>query len=185
LKIIAGQPQDALEEAQEPTQPNLDERLTDIRRLSVDSLLMGPPGFSYLKNQTINQHGIETQFAPTHSFRYSDVYGDTTIYGIDHGFKDLDIGRNDDMNAISGSSSISTGQPKLVNEVRQFIDGHYYDRPVRVEIPRILEPLPSKLLENPMNLLVSSFCSFVHLTLANASLVFRGFVEANHRSGRG
>lgn len=32
----------------------------------------------------------------------------------------------------------------------------YYDKPVPVTIPKLLEPLPDKLLENPMNLLVST-----------------------------
>jgi hypothetical protein len=36
-----------------------------------------------------------------------------------------------------------------------FETGAYYDKPVHVSIPRALEPLPSRLLENPMNLLVS------------------------------
>ena len=36
-----------------------------------------------------------------------------------------------------------------------FERGGYYDKPVQILIPRILEPLPQILLDNPMNLLVS------------------------------
>lgn len=33
-------------------------------------------------------------------------------------------------------------------------DGGYYSKPVSIFIPQNLEPLPRRLLENPMNLLV-------------------------------
>jgi len=105
-----------------------------------------------------------------------DVYRDTETWGVDRGFIDLDIGKNDDDNATSGMS------PKAVLHNQELINGspsdalpvefgfgmesndtaldvRYYDKPVPICIPRALEPLPTKLLENPMNLLVSLYSS--------------------------
>lgn len=85
----------------------------------------------------------------------------TTYYGIDPGFKDLDLGKNDDMNAIIKAFKGSTVEDDLTaaESVRFRMDRDfsgpkgYYDRPVPIKIPRDLEPLPAKLRENPMNLL--------------------------------
>ncbi|KAF8847856.1 hypothetical protein BDZ45DRAFT_709511 [Acephala macrosclerotiorum] len=120
----------------------------DLRRLSVSSLLSGPPGIPY----------------------QNDYYQDTTTWGIDRGFKDLDIGKNDDANAISGSSPVAKRDhlefvlddeghtpPEfgfgMETNNTALDSGNYYDKPVAINIPRVLEPLPNKLLENPMNLL--------------------------------
>jgi hypothetical protein len=144
----------------------------DIRRLSVHSLLSGPPGTSYQTDQTYDDENQELQ---DWSQQPHNEFDDATIYGIDRGFKDLDIGKNDDMNAISGSSPhavidhlnyIMEEGSELIpmefgfgtKENPVFENGAYYDKPVHVSIPRALEPLPSKLLENPMNLLVSVKC---------------------------
>ncbi len=127
----------------------------DLRRLSVSSLLSGPPGI-----------------LPPNERSYRDVYQDMTTWGIDRGFKDLDVGKNDDANAISGSSPVlKRDHLELVLAEGRMTPGEFgfgmesthtffdsvncYDKPVAVNIPRALEPLPSKLLENPMNLLVS------------------------------
>jgi hypothetical protein len=106
--------------------------------------------------------------------QYQDVYQDTTTWGVDRGIKDLDIGKNDDMNAITGVSPVALrdhlelvldqdgelipvefGFGMETNNTA-FENGGYYDKPVPICIPKALEPLPSKLLENPMNLLVNS-----------------------------
>lgn len=93
-----------------------------------------------------------------------------TFYGVDPGFPDLDIGRNDDANAITGlrlgngqsqdeskspaaEEDKSTGEAARGKERRLTGLKGYYERPVPVRIPRDLEPLPAKLRENPMNLL--------------------------------
>lgn len=97
-----------------------------------------------------------------------------TFYGIDRGFQDYDLGKNDDMNAIGGSSpllqreSLDTPleEPADYNWIEfgfgvdandaEEVDGGYYAKPVQIFIPHNLEPLPDRLIENPMNLLVSS-----------------------------
>ncbi|TVY82767.1 Thiamine biosynthesis regulatory protein [Lachnellula suecica] len=137
----------------------------DLRRLSVSSLLSGPPGIPY---QSAPSSNAELQ---NWSEEYQDVYQDTTTWGIDRGIKDLDIGKNDDMNAISGTSPIASRDhlELALDEDGGFVpvefgfgtETHdtafenrgYYDKPVAICIPRALEPLPNKLLENPMNLL--------------------------------
>ena len=147
-----------------PTKPSPKTHNSDLSRLSVNSLLSGPPG---MQNE---QAPISKIDYPAHD----DLqYQDTTIWGLDRGFSDLDIGNNDDMNAISGSSPV---MPKAyvspgpdidrsstpvefgfgihIPDVT-FANESYYDKPVPICIPRALEPLPHKLLENPMNLLVS------------------------------
>jgi hypothetical protein len=135
----------------------------DLRRLSVNSLLSGPAGLPSQKD--LRSDGVQDW-----SLHLVDVYQDTTTYGIDRGFKDLDIGKNDDANAITGSSPIvsrahfditSHGESLpfefgfgMETATSAFESGaSYYDKPVEIRIPRILEPLPPKLLQNPMNLL--------------------------------
>ena len=112
--------------------------------------------------------------------QYQDFYQDTITYGIDRGFKDLDIGKNDDLNAISGSSPVAMRDhlDLVIDEEGEllpvefgfgmetnssvFENGGYYDKPVAIQIPRILEPLPNKLMENHMNLLVRYDLHFAH-----------------------
>ncbi|TVY47243.1 hypothetical protein LOCC1_G004368 [Lachnellula occidentalis] len=145
--------------------PLLTQESPDLRRLSVESLLSGPPGIPHQSGTTSNSE------EPTWSGQYQDVYQGMTTWGIDRGFKDLDIGKNDDANAISGSTPITLRDhlDLVLNEDggympvefgfgtethnTAFENGGYYERPVAICIPRALEPLPSKLLENPMNLL--------------------------------
>jgi hypothetical protein len=162
--ITASQPQTLLDQVQDLTQSYPSQRLPDVRRLSVSSLLSTPPGRPYLRNQTTSNASDEKQFESPPSPPYYAIYDATTTWGIDRGIKDLDIGRNDDMNAITGSSPVDNGHLEHVTGIGGFRDG-YYDKPVPINIPRILEPLPTKLLENPMNLLVGSFSSFVQITL--------------------
>jgi hypothetical protein len=86
-----------------------------------------------------------------------------TFYGIDWGFPDRDLGKNDDMNAIGGSSpslqreSLDTpleepAEDYFCNEFgfgdkandSEEADSGYYSKPVSIYIPRNLEPLPMK-----------------------------------------
>ena len=90
-------------------------------------------------------------------------------YGLDRGHSDLDIPKNYDIAAIDGASPFQHSEPDswldsvelVVPEFgfglpkREFVfaKGGYYASPVPITIPRMLKPLPSILLDNPMNLL--------------------------------
>lgn len=157
--------------------PHGSQESPDLRRLSVSSLLSGPPGMVH--NNDRNYGPRSNPEVQDWSVHYQDVYQDTTTYGIDRGIKDLDIGKNDDMNAITGASPIAMRDhlDLVLNEDgglmpvefgfgmetnnTAFENEGYYDKPVTICIPRVLEPLPSKLLENPMNLLVGSVPLFL------------------------
>ncbi|KAH8815418.1 fungal-specific transcription factor domain-containing protein [Xylogone sp. PMI_703] len=142
-----------------------------LRRLSVSSLLSGPPGMPYedVPHAPGSGHGDVRSWPPNPT----EYYQNTTTWGVDRGFKDLDIGKNDDTNAISGASPTALRAHldlildedgefspvefgfgvQTTNTTTMFEGGGYYDKPVPISIPRALEPLPAKLLENPMNLL--------------------------------
>ncbi|EKD19238.1 c6 zinc finger domain containing protein [Drepanopeziza brunnea f. sp. 'multigermtubi' MB_m1] len=139
--------------------PHLSQDSPDLRRLSVNSLLSGPPGIpAPTSNPEVRDWSVE----------YQDTWSDSVIYGIDRGLKDLDIRRNDDMNAISGSSPV-TSRDQFEYTVEDdgyaefgfgmetnnsaFASGSYYDKPVTISIPIFHGVLPSKLKENPMNIL--------------------------------
>ena len=93
----------------------------------------------------------------------------TETYGLDRGLPDLDIPRNDDAAAINGHSAAQQSELHawaqktdvgvsefgfgLPKRECVFAKGGYYASPVPIKISRKLEPLPSTLLENPMNLL--------------------------------
>lgn len=97
-----------------------------------------------------------------------DMYDDNVIYGVDRGIKDLDVPKNDDENALTGSSPVSkrahlalvtspSNLPEFGFGMEEndlaFELGGYYNKLVEVSIPRKLHPLPGMLLRNPMNLL--------------------------------
>jgi len=142
---------------------------SDPRRLSVESLLSGPPGISYEYHQGYGRRSISDSIqSPSANCGIPEEY---TTYGIDRGFKDLDIGKNNDINAISGGSPVATREhlDLVLNDEGQytpvefgfgihakdteFEGGSYYAQPVTINIPKSFEPLPPSLLENPMNLL--------------------------------
>ena len=140
-------------------------------RLSINSLLSNRPvSQPYLTHPRTPRSNSDNQDA---AIQYRDIYTDHTTWGIDRGNRDLDYGKNDDANAISPTSSMtgrehlsmilndentlggtqsSVGSPRMVSE-----EAAYYKKPVPINIPKLLEPLPPLLLENPMNLLVSSW----------------------------
>ncbi|KAK5628214.1 hypothetical protein RRF57_003929 [Xylaria bambusicola] len=136
------------------------------RRLSVNSLLAGPANLRALYNDSSGHaKGIPPPLDT------QQAINESTFYGIDRGSQDYDLGKNDDMNAIGGSSpllqreSLDTPleEPADYNWVEfgfgvdandaEEVDGGYYAKPVSIFIPHNLEPLPDRLVENPMNLL--------------------------------
>ena len=130
----------------------------DLRRLSVNSLLTGPPGETPPSLVSSEIHGRQY---PIRDSSY-------TTYGFDLGHPDLDTPKNDDANAIvifspptgnvgfagdgqyDASSDLSFG---IRSKDIAFEKGGYYAKPVPIKISKSLEPLPTLLLENPMNLL--------------------------------
>lgn len=120
--------------------------------MSVNSLLSGPPGpAGPVQYAPPSQRALNART----NLCLSEV---TTYYGLDPGFPDLDLGVNDDANAIQRVSDKTEDAPSVGESARgkeQELPGtgRYYARPVPVRIPRDLEPLPAKLRDNPMNLL--------------------------------
>ncbi|KAI1436343.1 fungal-specific transcription factor domain-containing protein [Xylaria sp. CBS 124048] len=146
-----GQPQMSRTEHEASSHPT--------KRLSVNSLLAGPAHLRALYNDSASH--TKGMLPPPHT---SPSSNEPTFYGIDRGLQDYDLGKNDDMNAIGSSPllqreslDISPREP-IDYSHNQFIDAAevddgYYSKPVPIYIPRYLEPLPSRLTENPMNLL--------------------------------
>ncbi|OIW35264.1 hypothetical protein CONLIGDRAFT_48738 [Coniochaeta ligniaria NRRL 30616] len=135
---------------------------SDIRRLSVQSLLSAPHDPSRLGERTPSGLGRGSHHAPARAITPETA----TFYGYDSGEPDKDIGQNDDAKAIMGYSPIdSKGGQEFASEgmtrenrPSDFGFGmretrNYYERPVEIWISKELEPLPPKLRQNPMNLL--------------------------------
>ncbi|KAK7542615.1 fungal-specific transcription factor domain-containing protein [Phyllosticta citribraziliensis] len=77
-------------------------------------------------------------------------------YGFDIGQPDLDIPNNKDPEAIiafSPPAHPETSEETTSAQSTAFEANGYYEKPVRIRIPKELEPLPPLLLESPMNLL--------------------------------
>ncbi|KAJ6164986.1 hypothetical protein N7470_003658 [Penicillium chermesinum] len=83
----------------------------------------------------------------------------TDNYGLDGGRPDRDLALNNDHAAIDINSALETPQstsPSTQHAASSALKpgSHgYYESPVPVNIPRYLSPLPSTLLENPINLM--------------------------------
>ncbi|KAI1115156.1 fungal-specific transcription factor domain-containing protein [Nemania sp. NC0429] len=136
------------------------------KRLSVNSLLSGPANLRALYNDST---GHTRGMLPPLDTR--PVSNEPTFYGIDRGFQDYDLGKNDDMNAIGGASPLlqreylDTPFEEVVDYSQtefgfrvdtnnaEEADGGYYSKPVSIFIPQNLHPLPDRLTENPMNIL--------------------------------
>ncbi|EEP81209.1 predicted protein [Uncinocarpus reesii 1704] len=155
------------EEAYQPLQPlspHISDTRASLHRVSVQSLLSHSIGDVRLADVDIHP-----QTSTTLSTVRVTALNETTVgYGFDCGRFDLDINRNDDstaieyditeqpsapwsLPAISGWANSGRDTQKRVTAV--FTKGGYYARPVPINIPRYLIPLPSALLENPINLL--------------------------------
>lgn len=128
---------------------------SDLQRVSVQSLL---------------SHSITTGnlIGPTShaDSSYHGIISDVISYGFDCGRPDLDVYRNDDSTAIQrtvpadvnmlsmfGPNSLGKNAKVDPSVTTVFAKGGYYAKPVAINIPRYLAPLPSTLLENPVNLL--------------------------------
>lgn len=152
---------------------------TEVRRVSVNSLLSGSPEPEETRPQLVPQvHSeprpeLDNSFTiaapPTFLHQRTTSSSQTETYGLDRGLPDIDLPRNNDTGAISGVSPSEHSEldswlndfelaiPEfgfgLPTRETVFAKGGYYASPVSIRIPRKLEPLPSTLLENPMNLL--------------------------------
>ena len=136
----------------------------DLRRLSVKSLL---------SDDSPADSGTESAM-PASPYIASSVSTPVTNYGVDRGFPDLDLPNNNDSIALNGStpslSIVGLHNPEQDNNSGDHdlpaefgfglhgtnaAHGHggYYAKPVIVTISRSLGPLPSELLEKPMNML--------------------------------
>lgn len=135
----------------------------DIRRMSVHSLLSGPPGPQGPQEEYTSPSSMHSGSVDTHLSHYSSQ---PRYYGTDRGLPDLDLGKNDDNNAISlavspASQCASLATPSgesdysdhlFPNEFGFGVEtndmtedaGGYYDKPVQIFIPPHLEPLPPK-----------------------------------------
>lgn len=135
-------------------------RSHNLRRLSVNSLLSGPPGDTdgHLPKASI---GL--------CYPKTDDEG-STVYGYDYGYPDLDMFKNNDSISInpqgpadtrSGVTSAaqspfahaSDALSPAASEEAAFQRGGYYARPVPIKISKEFGPLPSYLTRSPMNLL--------------------------------
>ncbi|WEW61349.1 hypothetical protein PRK78_006839 [Emydomyces testavorans] len=139
-----------------------------LHRVSVQSLLSNPITDRELQDSdlhpTVNRH--------SGSVRETASNNTSISYGFDCGRCDLDINKNDDSTAIeytvhpitaeqpvnawspaTTSSFTDSEQDSRQRLTTVFTKGGYYARPVLINIPRYLTPLPSALLENPINLL--------------------------------
>ncbi len=148
-----------------------------LRRVSVSSLLSRSPELEQSRMiWSINTHSYNDSTvlsplllsdSPPRQRAYPNTQ--TESYGLDQGLPDLDIPKNNDTAAINGLSpsqhsdldawleGVDLGVPEFGFGLQKrefvFAKGGYYASPVPINIPRKLEPLPSTLLENPMNLL--------------------------------
>lgn len=138
------------------------------RRLSVSSLLSGPPG----GEEPFTDSGGESAF-PTTPHHQSLISSQLINYGTDRGFPDLDLPNNNDAAVLNGITPLLSnasyghlGAQDIADEqsfhefgfglyVADFAHGlgGYYAKPVTVAIPQSLGILPAALQGNPMNLL--------------------------------
>ena len=132
--------------SQQPNDPNA------VRRLSVKSLLAD-------ENDELD--------------RKADAASPDAVYGIDHGFPDHDLPKNNDSTALEDLSPTTYSREltkggtcalDIAEAPAEFgfglygannsVQGDgYYRQPIIVSIPRTLGALPQTLLDNPMNLL--------------------------------
>lgn len=141
----------------------------DLRRLSVSSLLSGPPG-----PDDSHPDAGGGSATPTSPYAESPNMDKAIAYGTDRGFPDIDWPNNNDAIALNGLtpslSTVGLCYPEGENRVEDLYvppefgfglhagnlaegGGGYYAKPVTVAIPRSLGTLPTELTENPMNLL--------------------------------
>jgi hypothetical protein len=139
--------------------------LLDSRELHDTQMTAGDGGQIYAEHNTLSPFLEKTSSLRQRTYSSTQIQS----YGLDRGHPDLDIPQNNDIAAIDGASPSQHNEPDswlesvelVVPEFgfglpkREFVfaKGGYYASPVPITIPRMLEPLPSILLANPMNLL--------------------------------
>ncbi|GAD93949.1 C6 finger domain protein, putative [Paecilomyces variotii No. 5] len=127
----------------------------NLRRVSVHSLLSRSAEPNLQTDFVLTNPGSESNL----DSRISDA---VDHYGYDYGYPDRDLNKNDDNAALEDAEpaeqretnqEVEEPQATLTGEDDVSVKGEYYKRPVSVTIPRYLSPLPSTLLENPINLM--------------------------------
>lgn len=128
---------------------------SDFRRLSVSSLLSGPFDPNAAVGTPENTSAVQDDAkADSEPHDHSRHHRGHHQYGTDAGFVDLDLSKNDDFNALTGRPGNSKfGKTSCYKPGKAHEPAGYYAQPVPVHIPRALGKLPSKLMDNPMNLL--------------------------------
>ncbi|KAK1726260.1 uncharacterized protein BDZ83DRAFT_269036 [Colletotrichum acutatum] len=134
-------------------------------RLSVNYLLSSSPRLVYGVNK-----GMAQPYGPPwfNSGFKQEVSEEATFYGFDLGIPDADIAQNDDAGSIFPTVSSTRYSGRFLqamcggsnSQQSETINGTmpgvwYYGQPIPIWIPRNIEPIPAKLRENPMNVLVS------------------------------
>ncbi len=86
----------------------------------------------------------------------TDSKASTTTFGLDRGWPDLDLPRNEDSTAMETDPNNNEEFISITKEGMEFDltkGASYYSQPVVVAIPRVMDPLPAVLHDNQMNLL--------------------------------
>lgn len=130
-----------------------------------------PSGRSSLQSRSSElEEGSDqvTEFSAAESKWHAYLTTVTDNYGLDCGRPDLDLNRNNDHAAIDINYALdlvssmwkNASTPRSVDYENEFEEQNpdrsqyaYYASPVPINIPRYLSPLPSSLLENPINLM--------------------------------
>lgn len=107
-------------------------------------------------NQDVFDVSVNPLIPPEHSpvtprKRSEGDHEASSIWDLDNGFIDYDIGNNDDANVIFGSPSTDLGV-----DLGSTPGNFAAKKPIPISIPRSLEPLAQRLHEKPIDLLVSS-----------------------------
>ncbi|ERF75057.1 hypothetical protein EPUS_04839 [Endocarpon pusillum Z07020] len=148
-----------------------------VRRVSVHSLLLSSPEVQHSRTMGGNPAQAYAdcttpspppgENSPTQQRAKPNLQPES--YGLDRGSPDIDVPNNNDSASINGvppsqdgdldawleNAELGTPQLGFRLQKREFVfaKGGYYASPVPIKIPRTLQPLPSALLESPMNLL--------------------------------
>ncbi|KFY93990.1 hypothetical protein V498_04092, partial [Pseudogymnoascus sp. VKM F-4517 (FW-2822)] len=96
--------------------------MSEWRRLSIDSLLSGPPAMSNAMGTAGSTSREQTPLP------YGDPRDDIITLGVDRGLRDLDIGKNDDANALAKEYASLDFSICEQTKVATFEKGGYYER---------------------------------------------------------
>lgn len=140
----------------------------DSRRLTVKSLLSGPRDLAYSSPGRTFNTAANVPYPSHVAYPLFDPTDETDFYGYDLGQVDEDMGKNDDLNAISPAPPTPLTPQEQTQEFMQGSGwgsddvlpfdfrfgnrsqrqsarrGGYYDEAVEIKIPRSLGTLPVK-----------------------------------------